>query len=580
MLPIAMLVPRSIRRPIARPFAVALERAAGSRGGSRLVPQLAFIARWAAGPETAAATLARRLGTSAHTAPGAREQLVLLALDNGLPEVATDILASLGDETSPLLELARARLAFDQGRYTDALGHAEAAVGLGASGAPAFAERVRGHLMILRPEWLPDPRWDGQRTAAVRGQVTKGRILHLVTVSLPYRLAGYTVRTQSVIRAQIEAGLDAHVATRAGFPRRDGFPDAPVDELVDGVPYHRLAPDLTVLGRPDRTLTEAAIATAALVERLRPAALQPASNYLQARLAFAVARPVGLPVVYEVRGFWEESWAAGQGLDETQALATDRYWMSREAETAAMLEADAIVTLSETMRREIIDRGCPPDRITVVPNAVEIERFDPVTRDDALASSLGIEPSDLVVGYISTFNAYEGIPVLLEAAARLRAQGRRLRVLLVGDGDQEAVIREAGRRLGLDDGTLVMPGRVSHGRIRGYYSLIDVFVVPRIASRVSRLVAPLKPFEAMALERAVVVSDLPVLREIVTPNETGMTFTADDPDDLARVVGGLLDDPALRARLGRQAREWIAIERTWAENGRRYRELYERLGVV
>jgi glycosyltransferase involved in cell wall biosynthesis len=153
-------------------------------------------------------------------------------------------------------------------------------------------------------------------------------------------------------------------------------------------------------------------------------------------------------------------------------------------------------------------------------------------------------------------------------------------VLLVGDGDEDETIREAARRLGLTDGTLVMPGRVSHDQILGYYSLIDIFVVPRTAHRVSRLVTPLKPYEAMALERAVVVSDLPALREIVTPEETGLTFRAEDPEDLAAVLGRLLDDPTLRRRLGRQAREWILAERTWAANGRRYRELFERLGVA
>jgi glycosyltransferase involved in cell wall biosynthesis len=113
-----------------------------------------------------------------------------------------------------------------------------------------------------------------------------------------------------------------------------------------------------------------------------------------------------------------------------------------------------------------------------------------------------------------------------------------------------------------------------------YYSLIDVFVVPRTADRVSQLVTPLKPFEAMALERAVVVSDLPALREIVDPGSTGMTFKAEDAADLATVIAGLLDDPALRTRLGRQARRWVLANRTWAANGRRYRELFERLGAV
>jgi glycosyltransferase involved in cell wall biosynthesis len=125
-----------------------------------------------------------------------------------------------------------------------------------------------------------------------------------------------------------------------------------------------------------------------------------------------------------------------------------------------------------------------------------------------------------------------------------------------------------------------MPGRVPHDEVIRYYSLIDVFVVPRTNHRVSRLVTPLKPYEAMALERAVVVSDLPALREIVEPGRTGLTFRPEDPDDLAAVLGRLIDDPALRRELGQNARAWILAERTWAKNGARYRELFERLGVA
>jgi len=326
-------------------------------------------------------------------------------------------------------------------------------------------------------------------------------------------------------------------------------------------------------------VTASARCLAELAERIRPAVLHAASNHLQAQVALAVARPLGIPAVYEVRGFLEETWASHPERDEDAARASERFQAVRDTESRVMAASDAVVTLSETMRLEIIARGCAPDAVVVVPNAVDVERFRPMPRDDALATRLGIgdEP---VFGYISTFTAYEGIRYLLEAAATLRGRGRRFRILLVGDGrDRDAIVEQA-HRLGLDDGTLVMPGRVPNDEITRYYSVIDVFVVPRTADRVSTLVTPLKPFEAMAMERPLVVSDVPPLREIVVPGEAGLLFRPEDAADLASVLEGLLDDEALRARLGRQAREWVAAERTWAQNGARYRALYERLGAA
>jgi glycosyltransferase involved in cell wall biosynthesis len=327
-------------------------------------------------------------------------------------------------------------------------------------------------------------------------------------------------------------------------------------------------------------VTASARGAAELVERIRPAVLHPASNHLQAQVALAVAAPLGIPVVYEVRGFIEETWASHPERDEDAARASERYQAVRNTETRAMAASDAVVTLSETMRLEIIARGCDPEKVVVIPNAVDVERFRPLPRDDALAASLGFGRNEPVVGYISTFTAYEGIRYLLEAAALLRGRGRRFRLLLVGDGrDRDALVQRA-HGLGLDDGTLVMPGRVPNDAIERYYSVIDVFVVPRTADRVSALVTPLKPFEAMAMERALVVSDVPPLREIVSPGETGLTFRPEDAADLTTVLDGLLDDDALRRRLGRRAREWVAAERTWAQNGERYRSLYERLGAA
>ncbi|MDQ6793448.1 MAG: glycosyltransferase family 4 protein, partial [Chloroflexota bacterium] len=437
---------------------------------------------------------------------------------------------------------------------------------------------AEGELQVLQPGWRPS-----LDASAPRGPLSpvRGRVLHLLTNSLPYREAGYTVRTQSIARSQLDAGLDPHLATRAGFPLIDGVAGAPRSQAIEGVPYHRLLPDLEPGTGPDVLTTATARAAARLVHELRPAVLHPASNFLNAQVALALRDRFDIPVVYEVRGFLEETWASrtAAGGGEAEAEEADRYRGARDAETACMLAADAVVTLSETMLAEIVSRGCDPAKLVVIPNAVDIERFEPRQRDDALAASLGIEPGDTVLGYVSTLNRLEGIGTLLDAAAILLARAHRIRVLLVGDGEDRAALEA---RAGQPDlaARVIFTGRVPHDRVTAYYSLIDVFVVPRTADRVSQLVTPLKPFEAMALQRTLVVSDVAALKEIVSDGKTGHTFRAGDATSLADVVEPLLDDPVRRAELGAAAREWVSANRTWRQNGLRYRQLYERLGVA
>ena len=573
-------LPGPLQRAVARPTAGLFERLARRFPGSTWLPQLAVSLRRAAGPPAQAAELARRLGTSSRTAARARRQLARLCLRYGMTDAALAILATIPEARLPEFEMVRARQAVDDGRYDDARGHAETALRGGHPDAARYLDMITSRVAVLEPGWSPDIGDAGAALTSLRGTAVPGRVLHIVSRALPYHQVGYTLRSQSIGEAQDAAGLEPHFATIGNFPANVGVGDAPPEWDVRGVPYHRLAPSFADRGFHDRLVDASARGAAALVERIRPAVLHPASNHLQAQVALAVAAPLGIPVVYEVRGFIEETWASHPERDEDAARASARYRAVRDTETRVMAASDAVVTLSETMRAEIVARGCNADRVVVIPNAVDVDRFQPMPRDDALAASLGIARNEPVVGYISTLTAYEGIRFLLDAAAALRRRGRAFTLLVVGDGrDRDALVDQA-HRLGLDDGTLVMPGRVPNDEIARYYSLIDVFVVPRTADRVSALVTPLKPFEAMAMERALVVSDVPPLREIVTPGETGLLFRPEDAADLATVLEGLLDDATLRDRLGRQAREWVAAERTWAENGRRYRALYERLGAA
>jgi len=571
-------LPSQIRRVLFAPLGASTAALLRRNGDHAIAGPIQAIATDATDGRRAAVARAEALATGGSVRATVRYARVALAA--GDPAAADRILGGVPTTiVDPTIDILRAEIAYQLGRFATTV----ALVGPLATARPRddqvrrLVTRSRAELALMDPSWRPNLGAQAS-VATTLADPIRGRILHLLTNSLPQRQAGYTVRAQSVARAQLGQGLDPQMVTRAGFPRSEGVSGAASRDIVDGIPYHRLRPDLPTGLPVDRIATETARALAPLISTLRPALLQPTTNYLNAQVALALGERFGLPVVYEVRGFLEETWLSRVG---DAAEAGDRYHAARAIETECMRRAAAIVTLSETMRTEILERGgIDPTGVTVIPNAVEVERFRPGPPAPELLASLGIKAGTPVVGYISSLTGYEGIGYLIEAVGLLRDRGRTVRLVLVGDGEARADLEATARAVGVLDGTVVFTGRVPHREIERYYRTIDVFVVPRTRDRVSQLVTPLKPYEAMAMAKALVVSDVGALLEIVTDGRTGRTFTAEDPVNLADILEPLLDDPVERARLGAAARTWVAEHRTWEINGRRYLELYQRLGVA
>jgi glycosyltransferase involved in cell wall biosynthesis len=364
--------------------------------------------------------------------------------------------------------------------------------------------------------------------------------------------------------AQRHRGTDAQVSTRLGFPVTAGHIAASRYAEVDGVPYHRLLPG-RMLPRPsDKLLAADVEATAHLVGQLQPAVLHAHSKYVNAQIALALRDRFGLPVVYEVRGFLEETWRS-RGRDPH----SDSYQFSRAIESECMSAADAVVTISEGMKDEIIARGVPAERITVIPNAVDDSFLAEAQGGERVRRKLGINPGDLLVGVVTTLNRYEGIDVLIDAVAELRRDRVPTRLLVVGDGPERLALAEYAARQGLN-GSAIFTGQVPFDAVRAYHAAIDVFCVPRRDTPVTRLVTPLKPLEAMATGRPVVASDLPPLREIVQPQRTGSLVTPEDSDALADALERFASNPSQRYELGKQAQLWTAQNRTWAAAAERY----------
>ena len=179
-----------------------------------------------------------------------------------------------------------------------------------------------------------------------------------------------------------------------------------------------------------------------------------------------------------------------------------------------------------------------------------------------------------VIGYISNLDhPREDFETLIAATARLAAEGRDVACLIVGDGTRREQLERVARGSGAAD-RIVFTGQVPHDEVRGLYALIDAFIVPRRDERAARLVTPLKPFEAMAMGRPLIVADLPALVEIAPDGVRGLAYRTEDPEALARAVGRLIDDPDLADRLAGAGREWVIAERSWAANGPRWDEAY------
>lgn len=546
-------------------------------------------ALWGAGERRAALTVLE--------ARPARLAAFSLAVDQ--PQVARSALARLpsGSPAGPVL---RARLAYREGRFDDAV---RALDGVPGRRARRLRAAISAEIGMLKPGTLrlspgvparPRPRYDRWRPAGragpafpgdgprestsqghPAGTAQPGRVLHIVTDALPSTSAGYTVRTHQIALAQRAAGMDPHVVTRIGFPVTAGHIDGRPAVTVDGVPYHRLLPWI-MPGLADRIAGTGLRHAARLVERLRPPVLHAASNYSNALIAIALRDAFGLPYVYEVRGFWEDTWLSRHAA-AGDLTGTYRYTRSRALETHCMAAADLVVTLGEAMRDEITARGVPAGKIVIVPNGVSEEFLQPLPSGASLRRSLGLADGEFAVGLVSSLVAHEGIGTLLEAVKILRDRGVPARALIVGDGPERAALRRQAADLGLD---AIFPGRVPMSRVRSYHAVLDVFVVPRTPDRVCQLVTPLKPVEAMASGLPVVVSAVNALTEIVRDKVTGMRVPPQDAGALADVLGTLLDNPDMRRELGDNARAWVARDRTWARDAERYRDAYARLGVV
>lgn len=397
------------------------------------------------------------------------------------------------------------------------------------------------------------------------------RILHILDHSIPLH-SGYTFRTRSILREQQALGWETFHVTGS----KQG-PAKALEENVDGLHFYRtprsegMLSRLPVLDKMEvidgltKRLSE-------IIPLIKPDVLHAHSPSLNAVAALRAGKKFGIPVVYEVRAFWEDA-AVDHGTAKEFGL---RYRLTRALETYALKNASAVTTICDGLRRDIVERGIAADKVTVIPNAVDIDKFTVGgVADLDLKHKLGLQDMRLI-GFIGSFYAYEGLDVLLRAVPAMLARLPDLRVLLVGGGSEGAHLRQLAEDLDIAD-KVVFTGRVPHEQVQQYYDLLDVLVYPRLSMRLTDLVTPLKPLEAMAQGRVLAASDVGGHLELIEHGKTGVLFKAGDPQSLADNVGDLLAAqeqwPALRAN----GRRFVETERNWPISVARYKQIYARL---
>jgi glycogen synthase len=396
------------------------------------------------------------------------------------------------------------------------------------------------------------------------------RILHVFDHSLPLH-SGYTFRSANILRGQRRLGWETFHLTS---PKQGQVEQA--EEQVEDLRFFRTLPPTGLLSRMP-LLNQWAFMRATeqrllgLAQQLKPDLLHAHSPVLNAYPALRVGRQLGIPVVYEIRAFWEDA-AVDHGTQREWGL---RYRLTRAMETRAVRQANQVVTICGGLRGDLVARGNPLDKIGVVPNAVDIEHFSlGGEADPALKTRLGLADSR-VIGFLGSYYAYEGLDLLIQALPLILARAPDVKLLLVGGGPQEANLKAQAAALNLSD-KVVFVGRVPHAEVNRYYDLVDLLAYPRHAMRLTDLVTPLKPLEAMAQGRLLIASDVGGHQELIEDGHTGVLFRAGDVADLADKAVAALNLPDGGDTLRANGRRFVESERNWVRSIANYRDIYAR----
>ncbi len=397
------------------------------------------------------------------------------------------------------------------------------------------------------------------------------KILHIFDHSIPLQ-SGYTFRSRAIIREQQKLGWETVHITSS----KQGHVDS-LTEVVDDLLFYRSEelpawqkkiPVLNqwfVIKNLEKRLKD-------VIHKTRPDIIHAHSPALNGIAAIKIAAQFSIPVVYEIRGFWEDA-AVDHGTSKENGL---RYKLTRALETYVIKKADAVITICDGLRKDIIDRGIAESKISIVPNAVDIEKFSVAQeKNTALLTQYNLN-NKLVLGFVGSFYAYEGLSLLLNAIPGIKTQIANVMLLLVGGGPEEEALKRLVKDLNIEK-NVVFTGRVAHEQVQSYYDLIDVLIYPRLSMRLTELVTPLKPLEAMAQKKIFIASDVGGHKELIAHNVNGYLFNSNQVNKLEEAVKQVINNKEAWDDIKDNGRNFVEQERNWRVSIGNYSAVYSKL---
>jgi len=405
----------------------------------------------------------------------------------------------------------------------------------------------------------------------------KKHVLHVLEHSFP-KLSGYTVRSKCIVDNQCRQHIQPVVITS---PLHESNSPLQNYDTIDNIRYYRTGA-MNKLDMeeplPLRLLRRFSYSRKYLkaikwvIKRENIRLVHSHSSYLNGVRANQAAKAIGVPSVYEVRGLWQDTASIGQGINQSHW----KYRLISYMDLKAMTGADRVIAISESLREELIHKGVNAEKINVIPNGVDTENFTPRLKSQRLITQYELDDK-LILGFIGSIRKIEGLSLVLRSLSNLKADSNKICFLIVGSGDDEiSKLKNITTKLGLQD-MVIFCGRVPHNEIQNYYSIMDILVYPRIDAKVNHKVTPLKPLEAMAMEKVVIASDVGGLKELVAHQKNGLLFKVENSDDFVDQVTSIAANRDAMIELGKKARQWVMQERDWNKIVPLYDNIYTEL---